>query len=180
MCRDLELSLRFVALHVGVWGPEALRWAGDFAASACTRRRVSRFRAPVVIPRCMMCTLPSEGVSFCLSAAAKSLLNKKADVKVRELVSLSPIWKPVFFPPLSLCPWLPVHYAKVLLCSQLLLSSRNKYVAGRAVHLTRLHFVKCFSLWQPWSPALFFFVFYDAAKRCISTFVCNLLSLSNH
>nr|XP_020514691.1 calcium/calmodulin-dependent protein kinase type II subunit beta-like isoform X5 [Labrus bergylta] len=29
----------------------------------------------------MMCTLPSEGVSFCLSAAAKSLLNKKADVK---------------------------------------------------------------------------------------------------
>lgn len=29
-----------------------------------------------------MCTLPSEGVSFCLSAAAKSLLNKKADVKV--------------------------------------------------------------------------------------------------
>ncbi|KAF3849206.1 hypothetical protein F7725_015703 [Dissostichus mawsoni] len=28
-----------------------------------------------------MCTLPSEGVSFCLSAAAKSLLNKKTDVK---------------------------------------------------------------------------------------------------
>lgn len=99
MCRDLELSLRFVVLHVGVWGLEALRWAGDFAASACTRRRVSRFRAPVVIPRCMMCTLPSEGVSFCLSAAAKSLLNKKADVKVRELVSSSPICKPVFFSP---------------------------------------------------------------------------------
>lgn len=34
-----------------------------------------------------MCTLPSEGVSFCLSAAAKSLLNKKADVKVSLLVS---------------------------------------------------------------------------------------------
>lgn len=33
-----------------------------------------------------MCTLPAEGVSFCLSAAAKSLLNKKADVKVSLLV----------------------------------------------------------------------------------------------
>lgn len=36
----------------------------------------------------MMCTLPSEGVSFCLSAAAKSLLNKKADVKVSYILSL--------------------------------------------------------------------------------------------
>lgn len=35
-----------------------------------------------------MCTLPSEGVSFCLSAAAKSLLNKKADVKVSWLLLL--------------------------------------------------------------------------------------------
>lgn len=53
--------------------------------------------------RCMMCTLPSEGVSFCLSAAAKSLLNKKADVKVRELVPWSLICEPFsfFFSPLS-------------------------------------------------------------------------------
>lgn len=152
MCRDLESSLRFVVLHVGVWGLEALQWAGDFAASACTRRRVSRFRAPVVIPRCMMCTLPSEGVSFCLSAAAKSLLNKKADVKVRELISLSPICKPVFFPPLSLCPWLPVHYVKVLLCSELLLSPRNKYMSPQGPCIWRDYI-----LWSAWAFVSFLF-----------------------
>lgn len=43
-----------------------------------------------------MCTLPSESVSFCLSAAAKSLLNKKADVKVRYSVSWSAICEPFF------------------------------------------------------------------------------------
>lgn len=47
--------------------------------------------------RCMMCTLPSEGVSFCLSAAAKSLLNKKADVKVRQPVSLALTFGPFSF-----------------------------------------------------------------------------------
>lgn len=36
---------------------------------------------------CAMCTLPAEGVSFCLSAAAKSLLNKKADAKVGRRTS---------------------------------------------------------------------------------------------
>lgn len=47
-----------------------------------------------------MCTLPSEGVSFCLSAAAKSLLNKKADVKVSQLLLLllSSVSFPLYIP----------------------------------------------------------------------------------
>lgn len=49
----------------------------------------------VILWRCMMCTLPSEGVSFCLSAAAKSLLNKKADVKVRCFLSSAPSVNPL-------------------------------------------------------------------------------------
>lgn len=51
---------------------------------------VSRFVGVVAVwTFAMMCTLPSEGVSFCLSAAAKSLLNKKADVKVGQVQLLS-------------------------------------------------------------------------------------------
>lgn len=57
-----------------------------------------------------MCTLPSEGVSFCLSAAAKSLLNKKADVKVRQLLVPS-----LHLPPQSSNMFI---YLQILLFSQ--------------------------------------------------------------
>lgn len=66
--------------------------AGRFAAHACTLhlQQCEQTQSAVYIRSCMMCTLPSEGASFCLSAAAKSLLNKKADVKVSLLVSALP------------------------------------------------------------------------------------------
>lgn len=64
-----------------------MRWlCGQYVhAPSCEQRPGGRNQSQ----RCMMCTLPSESVSFCLSAAAKSLLNKKADVKVRQPISLS-------------------------------------------------------------------------------------------
>lgn len=59
-------------------------------APPCSCSRVCVSGSGEAVSRCMMCTLPSEGVSFCFSAAAKSLLNKKADVKVSScLPSLS-------------------------------------------------------------------------------------------
>lgn len=66
-----------------------LWWAGRLAAHACPLQS-EQTQSRGLIREGMMCTLPSEGVSFCLSAAAKSLLNKKADVKVSPLVSSHP------------------------------------------------------------------------------------------
>lgn len=95
-CSDVRLGffvlcffLRVCFLNVD--GALKSRQICSFAAHACVlhlqqREHTRRAAAPAVRSR-MMCTLPSEGVSFCLSAAAKSLLNKKADVKVSLLVS---------------------------------------------------------------------------------------------
>lgn len=84
-CPDMWRDRRwgFFLTSVALW------WAGRLAAHACVLhpQQSEQTQSGGLIRGCMMCTLPSEGVSFCLSTAAKSLLNKKADVKVSPLVS---------------------------------------------------------------------------------------------